>query len=258
MRLAHISWVKAEEYFKKNDMVLIALGSNECHGKHIALGTDTLIPNKILDLIEEKSDVMIAPTLPYGACDDLSAFPGTISLGTDVLYDVLTKITDGFFGFGVRRFVFLNGHGGNISTIDKVCSNLHKRGALAAELNWWLMAWELNPAWKGGHGGAEETAAVMSIDESFVDKSMIGPMELKNDISESMVTTGFRSVMYKGVTVQFPRYVKEYAGNGWIGPDHPEKATVEWGKEMLQATADYIVDFMNEMKKLKLPEPSNK
>lgn len=255
MRLAHVSWVKAEQYFKNNDMIIIATGSNECHGKHIALGTDTLIPNKILDLIEEKSDVMIAPILPYGACDDLSKFPGTITLGTDVLYSVLKKITDGFFGFGVRRFVFLNGHGGNINVLDRICSELHQRGALAVELNWWLMAWELNPAWKGGHGGAEETAAVMAVNENFVDKDMIGPMELKNDIGENMVTTGFRSVKYKGVTVQFPRFVKEYAGNGWIGPDHPEKATPEWGREMLQATADYIVDFMQEMKKLKLPEP---
>jgi tRNA pseudouridine55 synthase len=36
-------------------------------------------------------------------------------------------------------------------------------------LNWWLMAWDMNPAWKGGHGGGEETAAIMGIDPSLVD-----------------------------------------------------------------------------------------
>ena len=33
------------------------------------------------------------------------------------------------------------------------------KGCLVAMLNWWLMAWDMNPAWKGGHGGGEETAA---------------------------------------------------------------------------------------------------
>ena len=40
--------------------------------------------------------------------------------------------------------------------------------------------------------------------------------------------------------------------SGWIGPDHPSTATEEWGKEMLETTANYIVDFMEEFKKVKL------
>ena len=40
--------------------------------------------------------------------------------------------------------------------------------------------------------------------------------------------------------------------NGWIGPDHPNTATVEWGNEMLQTTADYIVDLIEELKTIKL------
>ena len=40
MRLERISWPKAEEYFKHNDMVILPTGSVECHGRHVALGTD--------------------------------------------------------------------------------------------------------------------------------------------------------------------------------------------------------------------------
>ena len=69
MRLERSTWVQAEEYLKKRDIVLLAVGSIECHGRHNALGTDTLIPNRLLELIEEKSDVMILPTLPYGNAD---------------------------------------------------------------------------------------------------------------------------------------------------------------------------------------------
>ena len=45
MRLANLTWPKAQEYFEKNDMVLISIGSIECHGRHMPLGTDTLIPD---------------------------------------------------------------------------------------------------------------------------------------------------------------------------------------------------------------------
>ena len=42
MRLENLTWPKAQEYFEKNDMVLVSIGSIECHGRHMPLGTDTL------------------------------------------------------------------------------------------------------------------------------------------------------------------------------------------------------------------------
>ena len=44
MRLSNLTWPKAEEYFRAHDTVLIGIGSIECHGRHMPLGTDTLIP----------------------------------------------------------------------------------------------------------------------------------------------------------------------------------------------------------------------
>lgn len=51
MRLTNLTWPKAQEYFEKNDMVLISIGSIECHGRHMPLGTDTLIPEHLLEKI---------------------------------------------------------------------------------------------------------------------------------------------------------------------------------------------------------------
>ena len=212
MRLSNLTWPKAEEYFRAHDTVLIGIGSIECHGRHMPLGTDTLIPDFLLDKIEQKSDVLICPTIPYGATESLCDYPGTINLGTELLYQVL--------------------------------------GGILAELNWWLMAWDMDPAWKGGHGGGEETAAILGIAPSLVDQSEVaGPMKL-HDVSDTLKATGFTSIEYKGVTVNIPRLTPSVTHNGWIGPDHPETATEEWGRKMLQTTADYIVDFMEEFKKV--------
>ena len=252
MRLANITWPQAEAYFKEHDMVLMGVGSIECHGKHMPLGTDTLIPDHLLEDIEKRTDVLICPTLPYGATDTLADFPGTINLGTDVLYDVMRSITDSLWQHGARKFVILNGHGGNTRTLHRLGMELQKRGGLMAVLNWWLMAWDMDPAWKGGHGGGEETAAILGIDPGLIDRTYVEePLVLKN-VSDELVATGFSSVVYKGVSVDIPRVTPTVTDNGWIGPDHPNTATEAWGKKMLQTSADYIVDFLGAFDRVKL------
>ena len=94
MRLSNLTWPKAEEYFRAHDTVLIGIGSIECHGRHMPLGTDTLIPDFLLDKIEQKSDVLICPTIPYGATESLCDYPGTINLGTELLYQVLGRVCE--------------------------------------------------------------------------------------------------------------------------------------------------------------------
>ena len=255
VRLENIAWPRAEKYFRENDTVLVAVGSCECHGRHLPLGTDTIIPNRILELIEEKSGVLIAPTIPYGSTKSLACYPGTVDIGDELLCGLLTAVMDNFYRHGARRFVILNGHGGNIKPIENVGFDFEKRGCLVALLNWWLMAWDMDPAWKGGHGGGEETAGVMGVDPALVDRGEIGgPLEYVH-LSDQFETTGFRSVKYKGVNIEILRPVDHVTSTGgWIGPDHPSTATEEWGREMLQTCADYIVDFMEEFKKLPLPE----
>lgn len=202
MRLANLTWPKAQEYFEKNDMVLISIGSIECHGRHMPLGTDTLIPDHLLEMIEQKSDVLIAPTIPYGACQSLAPYPGTIDIDNEVLYQFCRQIFLSLYRHGARKFVFLNGHGGNMKMIERLGLEFEDKGCLVAMLNWWLMAWDMNPAWKGGHGGGEETAAILGIDPSLVDKSEIGGELQFKHLSDNLKTTGFRSVQYKGVTVE--------------------------------------------------------
>lgn len=252
MRLSHITWPQAETYFKESDMVIVPIGSIECHGRHLPLGTDTLIPNKILELIEEKSDILIAPTIPYGACQSLEDYPGTINIDIEILYQFLNQVVQNLYNHGARKILILNGHGGNIKVIERLGLDFEKKGAMVVMLNWWLMAWDMNPAWKGGHGGGEETAGVLAVDPSLVNKEEIGgPLELKN-INDNLVATGFRTIRFKGVEFEVLRSTPNVTDNGWIGPDHPNTATVEWGTEMLKTTADYIVDLIEELKTVKL------
>ena len=251
MRLAKISWIKAEEYFRDHDIVMIPVGSTECHGTHMPLGTDFMIPDRIAELIEEKIEILVTPVIQYGMCDYLTDFPGTISIGDELLYRLIDKITENLWQCGARRFVFLNGHGGNRNSLECVSRNIHHKNGSAAILNWWSMAGELDPRWAGGHGGGEETAAILAIDPELVDRDRICGSTAKQ-FSETILVNGLNTVEFRGVSVSMPRSVRSVTDNGWFGPDHPSEATAEWGQEMLSAFSDWAVGFIEEFKKIPL------
>ena len=253
MRLDHVSWVTAQKYFAERDIVMLAVGSTENHGRHAALGTDTILPNRIMELIEQQSDMMILPTIPYGNAQGQSGFPGTISIGHDMLRDLVYRVCMEVHAWGVRKFVIVNGHGGNTAALEEAAFRLDKQGALMAIVNWWSMVWELNPAWKGGHGGGEETSGLLAVSENLVDRGEIADNRLI-DLSENLRSTGFRTVSFRDVNVLIPRAANKVMSNGWFGPDHPKTATKEWGEPMLQAAADFVAAFAREFERLPLGE----
>ena len=259
MFLEHMNYPEVEEYLKKCDLVIIPVGSLENHGKHMPLGTDTLIPHRIAELICERSEYVIAPTIPYGATDDLTGFAGTVSLGVDGLTWLLGRVVDQLYRYGFRRFIILNGHGGNCKSADTVGISVYERGGLLACVNWWLIAGELKPEWKGGHGGGEETAGVMAVDPGLIHyEYLTEPEGVRNDLSEELPSASWTSVRFRGASVSVPRKIKAITDNGWLEHgmafDPPTKASREWGMEMLDAMADYVVDFAGAFCRAKLPE----
>ena len=256
MFLSDLNYRQVEEYLKTSDTIMIPIGSIENHGLHLPLGTDTIIPDKIAELINERSDILIAPTINYGATDDLASFAGTISLGTEGLIQLLKTICDGFYNHGFRHFMILNGHGGNSSAIQSVGMYLYKKGAYLANLNWWLMAGQMNPKWAGGHGGGEETAGVMAARPELIKQEYLNmPEGIKNDLGDTLPYGAWTNINYKGVSVTVPRDIKDITENGWLvhsfKGDVPTRANAQWGMEMLETVADYIVDFEKEFSKVK-------
>ena len=258
MYLGHMNYREVEDYLQKSDTILIPVGSLENHGLHMPLGTDSLIPDHICKLLNERCDLLIAPTINYGATDDLTGFAGTVSIGTEGLIQLLRAVCDQLYSYGFRHFLILNGHGGNTAAIQTVGTHLYRKGAYLAILNWWLMAGQLNPEWAGGHGGGEETAAVMAVDPALIKQEYLTmPEGVKNDLGDELPYGAWTSVAYKGVSVTVPRAIRDITDNGWLvhsfKGDLPARATPEWGREMLNATADYIADFADKFSRTALP-----
>jgi creatinine amidohydrolase len=57
--------------------------------------------------------VPVLPALPYGITPYFAAYPGSPTLGVDTYRQVVTELLASLYGQGFRRFLLVNGHGGN-------------------------------------------------------------------------------------------------------------------------------------------------
>lgn len=261
MFLEKMNYLEVQEYLKKNDTIILVTGSTENHGKHMPLGTDTMIPERIAELAEEqlKDQIVIGPALPVCNAEDLVGFPGTLSIGGDLLTEMMNRICSQLYDYGFRHFIILNGHGGNNKPLEKTGLYMYKKNARLALVNWWLIAGQINPQWKGGHGGAEETAGVMAVDPSLIKTQYLNEGEnFVNDLGDALPVTGWNSVKFKGGDITVPRYIKDVTDNGWnqygLDKDHPYMANEDWGREMVQTMADYVADFVKVFANVKMPQ----
>jgi len=75
--LHELSWSEAKEYLKKNDIVILPVGSNEQHGPANPLGTDHLIAKSIAEETAKRTGVLCLQVIPFGVSSHHKQFWGT-------------------------------------------------------------------------------------------------------------------------------------------------------------------------------------
>ena len=99
-------------YLEQDDRVVLPLGSTEQHG-FLSLGVDAILAERVSVEAAEPVGVPVLPALPYGLTPYFAAFPGSPSLRLETYAGVVRDLLDSLFGQGFRRFLLVNGHGGN-------------------------------------------------------------------------------------------------------------------------------------------------
>jgi len=170
-----------KKYSEKIHTIIIPIGSVEAHGHHLPLGTDIFSPRLFCDKINDRigKKIWIAPEIPYGQSYDLSIYPGTVTMPSEVMAEYVYYVGKSFYENGLKNIIFLNGHGGNITALSLAAEKLVPLGASVMTINWWLdFSRDILTITEGqGHAGEDETSAILYYNEELVqmDKAMKNP-----------------------------------------------------------------------------------
>jgi creatinine amidohydrolase len=112
MRVQDCNWMQIEEYLRGDDRIVLPFGSIEQHA-YLSLGVDMILSERVSVEAAEPLGVPVLPSLPYGITPYFAAYPGSPSLSVETYQAVIRDLLDSLHGQGFRRFLFVNGHGGN-------------------------------------------------------------------------------------------------------------------------------------------------
>jgi creatinine amidohydrolase len=111
--------MQVEEYLRRDDRIVVPLGSIEQHG-YLSLGVDRILSERVSLEAAEPVGVLVLPSLPYGLTPYFAAYPGSPTLRVETYRALLADLLDSLGSQGFRRVLFVNGHGGNDPGRDAV------------------------------------------------------------------------------------------------------------------------------------------
>ncbi|MFY0989549.1 creatininase family protein [Halomonas sp. C05BenzN] len=173
MRLQHATWQEVEAYLQRSTGIILPIGSTEQHGPNGLLGTDAICPEAIAWALGERHGVLVGPTQSIGMAQHHLAFPGTITLRPSTLIAVLRDTIVSLARHGFTHVFLLNGHGGNIATVNAAFAEVYSERSLlglSGELDLTLFNWfagrrgrELAESLYGDAEGSHATASEVSL-----------------------------------------------------------------------------------------------
>jgi creatinine amidohydrolase len=232
MQLANLTWPKIDS-LSRDTPILFPVAALEQHGHHMPVFTDSLLAGEIVRRLAEvprfEQRILFAPLQWLGNSDHHLDFPGTLSAPPRVYLDLLAASIENFLVHGFKRFVFLNGHGGNDVPGKQVVFELRQKHRKQMDLlllfaTYWNLAPDVkktNPdfaQYQMGHACEWETSMMLRI----------RPELIVGEVSK-LETVPFGNAF-------------EPASRGWTTKDRtvpghigsPQHATAEKGERLFQ------------------------
>jgi creatinine amidohydrolase len=258
--LHEMTWEEAQEAFKRTDVVLLPIGSTEQHGTHLPLGTDIFIPLGVVDEVASRTGAIIAPLIPYGVCPHHMVKPGTVTISSETLINLLVEVCESLHHWGAKNILIINGH--NIAQNPEVEIAIQKfqmrvgARARAFLVDQYAIMCETfdqirETPYPGGtyHAAEEETSYMLHFRPDLVHMDRAHDVRAKSP-SRLIVMDGF----VRGEWIGY-KMTKEWWGQltpyGNIGD--ATKGTREKGEKMARKFIDNLVEFIDDLKDWPLP-----
>ena len=192
MQLHQSSWPEVDAYLKTSKAILIPIGATEQHGPIGLLGTDSLCPEFIARSAGDEAGFLVGPTFNVGQSQHHMSFPGTITLRPSTMIAAMTDWAESLRRHGFERIYWLNGHGGNVATINAAITSLYHSETFAGKdangpalrcmmRNWWELQGlgdlcrELFPVGEGSHATPSEISITRYVYPDIVKRADLRP-----------------------------------------------------------------------------------
>jgi creatinine amidohydrolase len=219
-------------------VVLAPIAACEQHSRHLPTFTDTILVTAVAEGVEERlpGQVLLLPTLWFGASSHHLRFGGTLSAEVDTHIDMLCDLVVPLLDDGHVRVLVLNGHGGNADTMHVALRRLMPRyrdRILTAATYWDLAQKELaaladGPRKDMGHACEFETSMVLALRPELVRRE-----EIRDDPPND-------DTVLRGLYLS--QDMKQQTDHGAVG--YPERASAEKGRAFLGAAIERTVQVV--------------
>ena len=236
-----MTWPELDAEMKNIKLAIVPVGSCEQHGPNTTFATDTARAAAYSRLLAKRlgNKVVVFPPVDYGLSLHHMDFPGTVTLRVETMLHLLEDIAVSICKHGIRKILFLNAHGGNFPALDGAIIKLKQEHSIDAY--WSAIGSEISTGGLVGlpkligHACEVETSQTLYLCPEIVRENRI-----PSQMQDSMLT---RDSFVKGNAAWSWKY--DASLNGALGD--ARKATAEIGREMTEASLDYMEKIVDEI-----------
>ena len=249
MLLQNARWPELKDLASR--IFVVPLGSLEQHGHHLPVFTDSIIISHVAEQVEKlRTDkIVMLPVQWLGHSPHHRRF-GSVSLDLKPYMDMICGMCRSLIGIGARKIFLMNGHGGNDIPCKAALRELKSefeemRDLYIAYAAYWNLAAarfteiRTTPAGGMGHACEMETSILLAENPNLVDMR-------KAERGGPGPHMGYRvNDMLHPAPYYLMNEFDELSHNGVIGT--PEEASAVKGAQFLEAAAQGVVAFLDEM-----------
>ena len=238
------------EIARRGGIVVVPVASTEQHGPALPVSTDsslvTAVAKGAASRLAGEVEVLVTPTMAFGASHHHMDLGGTISLTVETFQRVIIDIAETLHRDGFRKILVLNGHGGNMAPLGAAAATLAmERGIHVAATSYWTLIAhrisEVRESEIGGmaHAGEFETSLQLYLNEVEVRADKIRSTK-PNDPSRY-----FTIDLFGSSRVIYPRTMPEVTGSaGNIG--EAKLATKQKGERLFAMCVEEVAAFLED------------
>lgn len=109
------------------ETVIVQSASVEQHGPHMPLLTDTLIGQRVAEMIAQKlGKTLVAPVIRPGLSNHHMAFPGSFTVSPETFKAMIEDMCTSLASHGFKNIILLSSHGGNFTYIDGIAPSIQR------------------------------------------------------------------------------------------------------------------------------------